>query len=108
MNGEPMAAPRSGGRAVPPAIDAAAELRTRLERLSPTVLEIHDDSAEHIGHVGAASGAGHFSVLVVSMAFCGLSRLARHQRVMREIADLLPHPVHALSLKALTPDEFPS
>jgi acid stress-induced BolA-like protein IbaG/YrbA len=28
--------------------------------------------------------------------------------VLREVADLLPHPVHALSIKALTPDEFPS
>jgi BolA protein len=102
------AIPRDGGRGAAAPIDAAAELRARLERLSPTVVEIHDDSAEHIGHAGAGGGAGHFSVFIVSMAFCGLSRLARHQRVMREVADLLPHPVHALSLKALTPDEFPS
>ena len=96
------------GRSPGPQGDAAAELRERLERLSPSVLEIDDDSAEHAGHAGAASGAGHFSVLVVSTAFCGLSRLARHQRVMREVADLLPHPVHALSVRALSPDEFPS
>jgi BolA protein len=46
--------------------------------------------------------------MVVSDAFSGLSRLARHQRVLREVADLLPHPIHALSIKALTPEEFPS
>ncbi len=94
-------------RAPVAALDAAAELRARLGRLSPTLLEIHDDSHEHVGHAGAAGG-GHFSVLVVSRAFAGLPRLARHQRVLREVADLLPHPVHALSIKALTPDEFPS
>ena len=86
----------------------AAALRSRLAALAPTVLELHDDSAEHQGHAGAAGGAGHFSLLIVSESFSGLSRLARHQRVLREVADLIPHPVHALSIKALAPDEFPS
>jgi BolA protein len=90
-----------------PAADVAGTLRDRLARLSPSVLEIHDDSAEHAGHAGAAGG-GHFSLLIVSDVFSGLSRLARHQRVLREVADLLPQPVHALSIKALAPDEFPS
>ena len=89
-------------------MNTASELRTRLARLSPTVLELHDDSAEHAGHAGAAGGGGHFSLLIVSDVFSGLSRLARHQRVLREVSDLLPHPVHALSIKALAPDEFPS
>lgn len=88
--------------------DVATTLRARLASLSPSVLEIHDDSAEHAGHAGAAGGGGHFSVLIVSNAFSGVPRLARHQRVLREVADLLPHPVHALSIRALTPEEFPS
>jgi BolA protein len=91
----------------PPTADVAGTLRDRLAGLAPSVLEIHDDSAEHAGHAGAAGG-GHFSLLIVSHAFLGLSRLARHQRVLREVADLLPQPVHALSIKALAPDEFPS
>jgi BolA protein len=86
----------------------AALLRERLAVLEPEVLEIHDDSAEHAGHAGAASGGGHFSIVIVSQAFAGLPRLARHQRVYRHVADLLPHPVHALSIKALAPQEFPS
>jgi len=91
----------------PPPRDIAGTLRDRLAPLAPSVLEIHDDSAEHAGHAGAAGG-GHFSLLIVSDVFVGLARLARHQRVLREVADLLPQPVHALSIKALTPDEFPS
>jgi BolA protein len=87
--------------------DVASTLRARLARLAPLVLEVHDDSAEHAGHAGAAEGARHFSVLIVSNAFSGAPRLARHQRVLREVADLLPHPVHALSIKALAPEEFP-
>jgi BolA protein len=88
--------------------DTAATLRERLARLVPSVLEIYDDSAAHAGHAGAAGGGGHFSLLIVSEVFAGLPRLQRHQRVLSEIADLLPNPVHALSIKALTPEEFPS
>lgn len=90
-----------------PAGNTASTLRERLAALAPSVLEIHDDSAEHAGHAGAAGGGGHFSVLIVSKVFSGVPRLARHQRVLSEVADLLPHPVHALSIKALAPEEFP-
>jgi BolA protein len=88
--------------------DTAATLRERLLALTPSVLEVRDDSAAHAGHPGAAAGGGHFSLLIVSEVFAGLPRLQRHQRVLREVADLLPYPVHALSIKALTPEEFPS
>jgi BolA family transcriptional regulator, general stress-responsive regulator len=88
------------------AFDVPATLRARLADLAPTALEITDDSADHVGHAGAAGGAGHFSLLIVSQGFAGLTRLARHQRVLRELTDLLPHPIHALSIKALTPEEF--
>lgn len=90
------------------AAEVAATLRIRLASLAPKVLEIRDDSAAHAGHAGAAGGGGHFSLLIVSDTFSGLPRLQRHQRVLREVADLVPLPIHALSIKALTPDEFPS
>jgi BolA protein len=88
--------------------DVPQALRSRLAALAPALLEITDDSADHVGHAGAAGGAGHFSLLIVSQGFTGLPRLERHQRVMREVADLLPYPIHALSIRALTPEEFPS
>ena len=86
--------------------DLASTLRTRLQDLAPSALEIHDESAEHAGHAGAAGGGGHFSLLIVSNAFRGISRLERHQKVLARVSDLLPHPIHALSIKALAPDEF--
>lgn len=86
--------------------DLASTLRARLRDLVPSVLEIHDDSAEHAGHAGAAAGGGHFSLLIVSNAFTGISRLERHQQVLARVGDLLPHPIHALSIKALAPEEF--
>ena len=88
--------------------DIPALLRARLALLAPQRLDIRDDSAAHAGHAGAAAGGGHFSLTIVSNAFSGLSRLERHQRVLREVADLVPYPIHALSIKALAPEEFPS
>ena len=87
--------------------DVPALLRSRLAPLDPQSLDIRDDSAAHAGHAGAAGGGGHFSLTVVSNAFSGLSRLERHQRVYREVADLVPHPIHALSIRALAPEELP-
>jgi len=84
---------------------AAAALAGRLAALSPTTLEIRDDSEQHVGHAGAASGAGHFSVTIVSEAFLGLTRLARHRAVLACVGDLIPYPVHALAIDAHAPDE---
>lgn len=105
-----MSAPLRHAQPQPPAarIDVPALLRSRLASLAPKSLDIRDDSAAHAGHAGAAGGGGHFSLTIVSNAFSGLSRLERHQRVLREVADLVPHPIHALSIRALAPEEFPS
>ena len=91
-----------------PMTAVAATLQNRLAPLAPVVFELADDSAEHAGHAGAAAGGGHFSLLIVSEQFTGLTRLARHRAVLDRVADLIPHPVHALAIRAYTPDEFPS
>jgi stress-induced morphogen len=83
--------------------DALAE---RLASFAPKVLEIRDDSEKHVGHAGAASGAGHFSLTIVSEHFLGLTRLARHRAILERVGDLIPYPVHALSIEAHSPDEI--
>ena len=88
--------------------EVADTLRERLGPLAPTLIDIHDDSAEHAGHAGAAAGGGHFSLVIVSKAFSGQSRLARHRAVLDRVRDLIPHPVHALAIQAYAPEEFPS
>ena len=39
-------------------------------------------------------------------AFRGQPRLKRHQTIFARVGDLLPNPIHALSIRALAPEEF--
>lgn len=89
-------------------MNLAAVIEERLAPLAPVAIEIRDDSAQHAGHAGAASGAGHFSVTIVSEHFRGLSRVARHRAILARVGDLIPHPVHALAISAWAPGEIHS
>ncbi len=48
----------------------------------------------------------HFSALIVSPAFEGKPRVARHQLVYAVLGDRMREEVHALSMRTLTPAEF--
>ena len=86
-----------------------ALIEERLRRaLEPQTLQINDDSAAHAGHAGAREGGGHFTVLIVSRQFTGKVLLQRHRLVYAALQDLMPAQVHALSIKAYTPEEFQS
>jgi BolA family transcriptional regulator, general stress-responsive regulator len=79
--------------------------------LSPTRLEIEDDSARHAGHHheggmdGQPGGESHFNITVVSAAFVGQGRVQRQRTINAALRDELAGPVHALSIRALTPAE---
>ncbi|MCR6629325.1 MAG: BolA family transcriptional regulator [Magnetospirillum sp.] len=86
----------------------AAIERKLTEALSPTRLDVVDDSARHAGHRGHkhhGDGETHFRIEVVSAAFSGKSRVERHRLVNALLAEELAGPVHALQLATLTPDE---
>ncbi len=81
-------------------------IHQRLAALAPNRLEVIDDSARHAGHAGARGGGGHYRLLIVSDAFAGLGRLARHRLVHAALGDLMHTRIHALSIQALTPAEY--
>jgi BolA protein len=81
-------------------------MEQRLAALEPELIQIYDESAEHAGHAGAASGGGHYQLIVVSRRFEGQSRVTRHRLVYQAVADLMQTQVHALSITALTPEEL--
>lgn len=83
-----------------------ALIRTAIEAaLAPVALEVIDESHKHLGHEGARDGRGHFAVHVVSAAFAGLGPLARHRKVYEAVGELMRTDIHALSIRAQTPDE---
>ena len=47
----------------------------------------------------------HFEAVVGSAAFAGKRALQRHQMVYKTLGDLMGGEIHALSIRALTPDE---
>jgi BolA protein len=85
----------------------ASEIETRLiAALSPTRLDMINDSAKHSGHTGDdGSGESHFTVEIESAAFAGKSRLERQRMVNRALGDLPGQKVHALAIKAMAPGE---
>ena len=81
-------------------------LEQRLAALEPELIQIYDESAEHAGHAGAASGGGHYQLIVVSRRFEGQARVARHRLIYQAVGDLMQRRVHALAITALTPEEL--
>jgi BolA protein len=74
------------------------------QALSPSALEVQDDSHLHAGHAGAREGR-HFTVRVTSPVFNGLSRVARHRLVYDAARTLIAEGIHALAIEARTPAE---
>jgi len=79
------------------------------ERLSvaftPTSLLVKDQSHLHAGHAGAQDGRGHFAVDIVSATFAGISRIERHRRIFEALGAMMETDIHALKIKATTPEE---
>jgi BolA protein len=85
---------------------SAERLQAALQSALPaSQVEVRDDSALHAGHAGAREGR-HFAVSVVSPAFAGLSRVARHRLVYDAARPLIAEGIHALAIEqARTPGE---
>jgi BolA protein len=82
--------------------------------LAPVALEVVDESHKHAGHIGhpgsghpgaLSSSETHFMVKVVSEAFTGKTRLARHRLINDVLAEDLRNGVHALAIEARAPGE---
>ncbi len=82
------------------------EIRERLSAAFPDArVALRDDSERHAGHPGAAGGAGHFHVRIVSERFDGLRTVVRHRLVYDAVHDWMPQRIHAFAIEALTPAE---
>ena len=81
-------------------------LRRLNSSLSPSQVELIDDSEQHRGHGGYnPAGESHFMLRIESPAFAGKSRVERQRLVHKALGDLLDERVHALSIRATAPGE---
>jgi BolA protein len=85
----------------------ATEMLARLNSaLSPSSIELTDDSEQHRGHGGYnPAGESHFSLSLESRAFSGKSRVERQRMIYAALGDLMKERVHALSIRATAPGE---
>ena len=88
-------------------MDRVKLIKHRIEQaLNPSNLAIIDDSIQHSGHVGAIqSGVGNFNIRVVSKHFQDKSSIERHRLIYLALGDAMGTDIHALSIKAQTPEE---
>ena len=85
----------------------ADDIRRKLtDAFAPEALIVTDQSSHHAGHAGARPGGQtHFDVSIISEKFSGLSRVERQRRIYAALEAEFRAGLHALSLKALTPEE---
>jgi BolA protein len=87
----------------------ASSIKEKLEQsFTPSHLEVIDESHKHAHHRGAqehasdgGSAESHFHVVIISEAFAGMSRLAKHRAVLDVLKEEVTQ-IHAFSLDAKT------
>jgi BolA family transcriptional regulator, general stress-responsive regulator len=79
-------------------------IKERLNVLSPSELNLIDNSLAHKGHAGN-SGGGHFNLTIISSHFSKKTMIMRHRMVYELLNDLIPQRIHAISILAISPDD---
>ena len=82
----------------------AGNMQELLQRtLTPTQLEVIDESGQHAGHVGSnGTGFGtHFRVRIASPLFEGKSRVAKHRLVYDSLQTFIDNGAHAIAIEIL-------
>jgi acid stress-induced BolA-like protein IbaG/YrbA len=76
----------------------------------PTPAEVERYIAQGLAcdHLQVEGDGRHFFATIVSAAFEGKNRVARHQQVYKALGDRMREQIHALSMKTLTPAEWAS
>jgi BolA protein len=90
-------------------VDTRSHIEQKLrDAFDPIEIDVIDQSAAHAGHAGAASGGGHYRVILVSQAFEGQNQVQRQRRVYEILADEMRSSIHALSMTCVSRSEYES
>lgn len=74
----------------------------------PTPEEVREWIAAKMecAHLEVRGDGRHFEALVVCEEFAGLPVVRRHRKVYAALGDKMHSEIHALSMRALTPEEW--
>ena len=86
-------------------MNVAELIRERMSALAPESISVEDESAQHVGHAGAAGGGGHYRLTIVSERFKGQPLQARHRMIYDALGPLMHREIHALAISASAPGE---
>lgn len=81
----------------------AQRIQDQLKSLAPVHFELENESDQHSGPQGRET---HFKLLIVSQLFKNQSRVDRQRQVFDLLKIEMQTGLHALSLRALTPQEW--
>jgi BolA protein len=72
------------------------------ETFSPSFLEVHDESHQHIGHAGAKEG-GHYAIEISAEIFQDKSLIESHRLIYQALEVLMQANggIHALRIKVI-------
>lgn len=77
------------------------EIEKRLRKaFQPLELTLTDDSAQHLGHAGAKTGMGHFSLQITAAVFQDKPLAERHRMIYTVLNDMMNKEIHALQIEA--------
>lgn len=75
------------------------EIRTALDALSPSDLDVVNESALHSGHAGDdGSGESHWRIVITAPALDGMSRIGRHRAIHNALGPDIIGRIHALAI----------
>ena len=72
--------------------------KTLTAALSPTLLEITDESHKHIGHSGYNNAGSHFVITISSPAFTAKTLLECHRMIYEALGPAVGKQIHALRI----------
>lgn len=81
-------------------------IRERLqEKFNPIVINIVNQSEQHASHISEELpfyGQTHFSIQIQAEELENLTKIEQHRRIFSCLNDLIPSPIHALSIDILS------
>jgi len=85
-------------------MEREAKIRSLLES-EFEISEMRLDNESHM-HSVPENSETHFKLVLVSNAFNGVRKVARHQKVYAVLQEVLDEGLHALALHLFTPEEW--